>query len=249
MEGINVAGHSKWSNIKHRKGRQDAKKGKIFTKISKEIFQAVRDGGEDVQTNANLSLALDKARQANMPNENIDRTIKKATGNLEGVTYEEIIYEGYAPHGVAVYVKVLTDNKNRSAAEVRLAFNKNNGNLGETGCVAFMFQRKGVLILENIEGIDGESIMLEAIEAGAEDVVVKDEIVEITTSAELLDAVKSKLTQALSLKVEVAEITMLPDTYIPLEEENSEEVINMIEALEDSDDVQEVYHNLEIISQ
>lgn len=242
-----MAGHSKWSNIKHRKGRQDEKKGKVFTKISKEIFQAVRDGGEDVQTNTNLRLALDKARQANMPNENIDRTIKKATGNLEGVTYEDIIYEGYAPHGVAIYVQVLTDNKNRSAAEVRLAFNKNNGNLGETGCVAFMFQRKGVLILENTDGIDEDSMMLEAIEAGAEDVVMKDEIVEVITPSEILETVKSKLTQAFSLKIEVAEVAMIPDNFTPVEEEKSHEVITMIEALEDSDDVQEVYHNLDII--
>lgn len=242
-----MAGHSKWSNIKHRKGRQDAKKGKVFTKISKEIFQAVRDGGNDIQTNTGLRLALDKARQANMPNDNIDRTINKALGNVEGVTYEEIVYEGYAPHGVAVYVQALTDNKNRTAAEVRLAFNKNNGNLGESGCVAFMFQRKGLLICEKIEGMDEDTLMLEAIEAGAEDVIVREEMIEVITPSESVEKVKYKLSENLSLSFEVAEVAMIPDNHTPVDEEKSEDVIKMIEALEDSDDVQEVYHNLEIV--
>lgn len=237
-----MAGHSKWSNIKHRKGRQDAKKGKIFTKISKEIFQAVRNGGDNAETNHALKTALDKARQANMPNENIDRTIKKASGNLEGINYEEIIYEGYAPHGVAVYVEALTENKNRTAAEVRLAFNKNGGNLGETGCVAFMFQRKGYLLFEKEAELKEDEFMLEAIEAGAEDVVFQEDAVEIFVEQEDIEKVKQTL-DIKGLRLETAEPAMIPDTKIHLNEEQLEEVMHLIEALEDNDDVQYVSHN------
>ncbi|SER73310.1 YebC/PmpR family DNA-binding transcriptional regulator [Salipaludibacillus aurantiacus] len=241
-----MAGHSKWSNIKHRKGRQDAKKGKIFTKLSKEIFQAVRQGGDEPGTNHNLRLAIDKAKQANMPNDNIDRTINKALGNVEGVVYEEITYEGYAPHGVAVYVQALTDNKNRTAAEVRLAFNKNNGNLGESGCVGFMFQRKGVLLFEKNESLDEEAFMLEAIDAGAEDVLFLEEAFEVYTAPEELQQVRKALTDTLETDPSVSEVSMIPDTYTPVSETQAEEVLQLIEALEDNDDVQNVYHNLEL---
>ncbi|SDN46532.1 YebC/PmpR family DNA-binding transcriptional regulator [Alkalicoccus daliensis] len=237
-----MAGHSKWSNIKHRKGRQDAKKGKIFTKISKEIFQAVRNGGDNTETNHALKTALDKARQANMPNENIDRTIKKASGNLEGINYEEIIYEGYAPHGVAVYVEALTENKNRTAAEVRLAFNKNGGNLGETGCVAFMFQRKGYLLFEKEQEIEEDDFMMEALEAGAEDAVFFEDSVEVFVPAEETQKT-AQLLEVPGLRLETAEAAMIPDTKIALTEEQLEEVMVLIEALEDSDDVQSVAHN------
>ncbi|MCE7793746.1 YebC/PmpR family DNA-binding transcriptional regulator [Salipaludibacillus sp. CUR1] len=241
-----MAGHSKWSNIKHRKGRQDAKKGKIFTKLSKEIFQAVRQGGDDPGTNHNLRLAIDKAKQANMPNDNIERTINKALGNVEGVVYEEITYEGYAPHGVAVYVQALTDNKNRTAAEVRLAFNKNNGNLGESGCVGFMFKRKGVLLFEKNESLDGELFMLEAIDAGAEDVIFSEEAFEVYTTPEELQQVRKALIDSLETDPSVSEVSMIPDTYTPVSETQAEEVLQLIEALEDNDDVQNVYHNLEV---
>lgn len=240
-----MAGHSKWNNIKHRKNRQDAKKGKIFTKISKEIFQAVRNGGDQIDTNHTLRMTLEKARQANMPNENIERTIKKAAGNLEGISYEEIIYEGYAPHGVAVYVEVLTENKNRSAAEVRLAFNKNGGNLGESGCVSFMFQRKGYLLYEIREEMNEEDCMMEAIEAGAEDVQFHEDAVEIFCALEDLQQVKNSL-QMEGLQLETAEPAMIPDTKISLNEAQLDEVMQLIEALEDSDDVQRVAHNAEM---
>ncbi|WP_096188241.1 YebC/PmpR family DNA-binding transcriptional regulator [Evansella halocellulosilytica] len=238
-----MAGHSKWSNIKHRKGRQDAKKGKIFTKISKEIFAAVRSGGEDPDTNTRLRLALNKARAANVPNDNIERTIKKAIGNLEGIMYEEIIYEGYAPHGVAVYIEALTDNKNRTAAEIRLAFNKNNGNLGESGCVNFMFARKGMLIMEIDDSIDEESTMLEAVDAGADDVIVSDGAIEIYTSPELYEKVKKTMEQGGHTFI-FAEVAMVANTKTDLDEQKAEEVLQLIDALEDNDDVQNVYHNL-----
>ncbi|UJW57330.1 YebC/PmpR family DNA-binding transcriptional regulator [Bacillus sp. A116_S68] len=241
-----MAGHSKWSNIKHRKGRQDAKKGKIFTKLSKEIFQAVRDGGSDPTTNTNLRLAIEKAKQANMPNDNIERTMNKALGNIEGVTYEEIIYEGYAPHGVAVYVQALTDNKNRTAAEVRLAFNKNNGNLGESGCVAFMFARKGCLVFEKDRELDEEIVLLEAIEAGAEDVKTGTDAFEVITAPEDFEHVKQLLPNAIDSKPIFAEVTMLPSTTTTVNDEQAADIIQLIETLEDNDDVQNVYHNLEI---
>ncbi|UCZ54345.1 YebC/PmpR family DNA-binding transcriptional regulator [Bacillus shivajii] len=242
-----MAGHSKWSNIKHRKGRQDAKKGKVFTKISKEIFAAVRSGGDDPDTNTKLRMALNKAKSANMPNENIDRTIKKANGNIEGVSYEEITYEGYAPHGIAVYVEALTDNKNRTAAEVRLAFNKNNGNLGETGCVSFMFDRKGLLIIEVDENFDEEATLLKAIEAGAEDVSVSNERAEIYTSPEDFEEVKQQL-ESDGYNFIFSEVTMIPTTKTELDEQTADEVFELIDALEDNDDVQNVYHNLDIES-
>ncbi|MCR6110255.1 YebC/PmpR family DNA-binding transcriptional regulator [Bacillus sp. A301a_S52] len=241
-----MAGHSKWSNIKHRKGRQDAKKGKIFTKLSKEIFQAVRDGGGDPATNTNLRLAIEKAKQANMPNDNIERTMNKALGNLEGVTYEEIFYEGYAPHGVAIYVQALTDNRNRTAAEVRLAFNKNGGNLGENGCVAFMFARKGYLVFEKKLELDEEIVLLEAIDAGAEDVKTGTDTFEVITAPEDFEQVKQLLPNAIDSIPVFAEVTMLPSTTTPINDEQSADIIQLIETLEDNDDVQNVYHNLEI---
>ncbi|PRO65147.1 YebC/PmpR family DNA-binding transcriptional regulator [Alkalicoccus urumqiensis] len=238
-----MAGHSKWSNIKHRKGRQDAKKGKIFTKISKEIFQAVREGGDNTETNNNLRLALDKARQNNMPNENIDRTIKKATGNLEGVTYVEKTYEGYAPYGTAVFVEALTDNKNRAAAEVRLAFNKNGGNLGEDGCVSFMFDRRGHVTAEIPEERDEDEMMLTLIDAGAEDVQFFEDGLEVLCSVPDFQQVHEAVKQLEGVSVYSAELAMIPQTKTPVSEAQYEEVMQLIEALEDCDDVQSVAHN------
>jgi YebC/PmpR family DNA-binding regulatory protein len=238
-----MAGHSKWSNIKHRKGRQDAKKGKIFTKVSKEIFQAVRTGGENQETNAALRMALDKAKQVNMPNDNVERTIKKALGNVEGIMYEEIVYEGYAPHGIAVYVETLTENKNRTAADIRLAFNKNGGNLGENGCVSFMFSRRGWLIYEKLTEIDEDEIMLTALEAGAEDVSFSEDAVEIFTHAEEIQDVKKVFKETASLELASAEAAMVPAVKTSLKEDELDEVMQLIEALEDNDDVQRVAHN------
>lgn len=240
-----MAGHSKWSNIKHRKGAQDAKRGKIFMKLAREIFMAARQGGGDPETNPTLRLAMDKARSNNMPKDNVDRAIKKATGDLDGVNYEEYTYEGYGPGGVAVMVKVLTDNKNRTAADVRHAFNKNDGNLGENGCVSFLFNRNGYLVIDRktLE-VDEDDIMLEAIEAGAEEMETTDSTFEIYTKPESFSDVKSSLEQH-GYTFTTNEVTMIPETYTKLDEDGVGKMINLIDMLEDNDDVQEVYHNLE----
>lgn len=239
-----MAGHSKWKNIQHRKGRQDAKRAKIFTKISKEIYVAVKKGGDDPQNNTMLRMALNKAKQANMPNDNIERTIKKASGDIEGLTYEEMTYEGYGPHGVAVMVEVLTDNRNRSAAEIRHIFNKYNGNLGESGCVSYLFDRKGVLeIPTNDSIVDEEALMLEAIEAGAEDVEVNEDRYTILTDPADYESVKQSLERA-GYAIVSSEVTMIPSTTVDLDGARLQEVVDLIDALEDNDDVQEVYANL-----
>ncbi|HET7616738.1 MAG TPA: YebC/PmpR family DNA-binding transcriptional regulator [Bacillales bacterium] len=239
-----MAGHSKWKNIQHRKNAQDAKRGKLFMKLSKELYVNARQGGGDPETNPNLRLAIDKARQANMPNDNIERAIKKATGDLEGVNYEEITYEGYGPSGVAVMVQVLTDNKNRSASEIRHLFSKHHGNLGENGCVAFMFHRKGLLTIKRINDENDDEIMLEAIEAGAEDVNMEDGAYEIYTAPDDFTEVKDRLEANYSFIT--AEVTMIPETTTKLENAEAAEALKLIDALEDDDDVQEVYHNLDV---
>lgn len=238
-----MAGHSKWKNIQHRKNAQDAKRGKVFMKFSKEIYVAAREGGGDPETNPGLRLVMEKARAANMPNDNIERAIKKATGDLEGVNYEEITYEGYGPGGVAVMVQVLTDNKNRSASDIRHIFSKNNGNLGENGCVSFMFHRKGLLSIERNDANKDDELMLQAIEAGAEDIEIEDDVYEISTDVENFEKIKNTLGSNHSFIT--AEVTMLPDTRIRLEAEEAIQVLKLIDALEDNDDVQDVYHNLE----
>ncbi|WP_082233716.1 YebC/PmpR family DNA-binding transcriptional regulator [Halobacillus massiliensis] len=240
-----MAGHSKWNNIKRRKGAQDAIKGKIFMKHARAIFMAAREGGGDPEMNSNLRLAVDKAKADNMPNDNIDRAIKKATGDLDGVNYEEITYEGYGPGGVAVMVKVLTDNKNRTAAEVRHAFNKNDGNLGENGCVSFMFNRKGYLVIDRQNSdIDEEELLLEVIEAGGEELETSENQFEIFTAPEDFVNVKTDMNKS-GYVFQVEEVTMIPETYTPLAEEGVEKIIRLIDTLEDNDDVQEVYHNLD----
>ncbi|UOQ46265.1 YebC/PmpR family DNA-binding transcriptional regulator [Halobacillus salinarum] len=240
-----MAGHSKWNNIKRRKGAQDAKRGKVFMKLAREIFMAAKQGGGDPDMNPNLRLAVDKAKSSNMPNDNIERAIKKATGDLEGVNYEEITYEGYGPGGVAVMVKVLTDNKNRTAADVRHAFNKNDGNLGENGCVAFMFHRRGYLLVDrNAVDADEDEFMLEAIEAGAEDMETTDDHFEIYTDPDHYSVVKQTLEES-GYPLESAEVTMIPDSYTPLAEQGVEKMLKLIDMLEDNDDVQDIYHNLD----
>jgi len=237
-----MAGHSKWHNIRHKKQAKDAKRGKIFMKLAKEIYVAAKQGGSELETNAQLRLAIDKAKANNMPNDNIQRAIDKATGNVDGAHYEELTYEGYGPGGVAVMVEVLTDNKNRTAAEVRHAFSKNNGNLGENGCVAFMFHRKGYIVIEKSKvELDEDEFLLEAIEAGCEEVETTDEVYEIFTSVEEFEAVKNALN---NYPLVVAELTMVPDTHSDLTDEQKEDMEKMIEMLEDLDDVQDVHHNM-----
>lgn len=239
-----MAGHSKWHNIKHKKNAKDAKRGKIFMKLAKEIYVAAKQGGSDLETNSALRLAVDKAKANNMPNDNIERAINKATGNLDGENYEEMVYEGYGPGGVAVMVEALTDNKNRTASEVRHAFSKNDGNLGENGCVSFMFHRKGYIVIkqEDVES-DEDTFMLEAIEAGCEEIEPQDEVYEIYTTVEDFENVKNALES--SYPLEVAELSMFPDTYTSLDEDQQNKMDKMIDMLEDLDDVQEVHHNME----
>ena len=238
-----MSGHNKWSTIKHKKGAADAKRGKIFTKLIKEISVAAKLGGGDPAANPRLRTAIDKAKAENMPKDNIERAIKKGTGGMEGVTYEEIIYEGYGPGGVAVLVEVMTDNRNRSVSEVRSIFSKNNGNMGEAGCVAWMFDQKGLIIYE--KSVDFDSLFEAALEAGAEDVAEADEQYEVTTDPSSFIEVREAL-EAKGFKHLSAEVTMIPQTLIKLEGKQAESMLRMMEKLEDNDDVQNVYANFDI---
>jgi YebC/PmpR family DNA-binding regulatory protein len=243
-EGVGqMAGHSKWKNIQHRKGKQDALRGKLFTKISREIYVAVRNGGSNPETNFRLKSALEKARQANMPADNIQRVIDKASGNVEGVTYEEIVYEGYGPHGVAFMLDIMTDNRNRTAGEIRHIFSKRGGSLGETGCVSWMFQKKGILVIQD-SSLTEEDMMLEALEAGAEDVESDNGYHVITTSPDDFQTVKETLEQK-GFRFEEAEVRLVPQNVVKLQGEEAEAVWNLINALEEHDDVQNVYTNAE----
>lgn len=240
-----MAGHSKWKNIQKRKNSQDAKKGKIFMHHAKEVYTAAKQGGGDPDTNASLRMAVDKAKADNMPNDNIDRAIKKATGTMDGASFEEITYEGYGPGGVAVIVNILTDNKNRTAAEIRHAFKKNDGNLGENGSVSFMFDRKGYIVIANEDGaIDEEEITLEAIEAGADDIVTEDGAYEIVTSPEYFNEVCNHLRTS-GYELENSEVTLIPQTYSSPSDDDEKKMLNLIDMLEDNEDVQDIHHNLE----
>ena len=230
-----MSGHSKWSTIKRKKG------AKIFTKIAREIIVAVKSGGPDPDNNSSLKDAIAKARSNNMPNDNINRTIKKAAGDTESDNYESITYEGYGPAGVAVIVDALTDNRNRTAADVRHAFDKNGGNMGQTGCVSFMFDRKGVIIIEN-DNIDEEEITMDALEAGADDVDADDEVIEITTEPADMGAVRDALAEKYTISS--AEVSMVPQTMTQLTDEAQiASMTRLLDMLEDNDDVQNVYHN------
>ncbi|MBC1500309.1 YebC/PmpR family DNA-binding transcriptional regulator [Listeria weihenstephanensis] len=237
-----MAGHSKWKNIQGRKNAQDSKRAKVFQKLAKEIFVAAK-GGADIATNASLRLVVDKAKAVNMPNDNIKRAIDKAAGNTNGEHYDEITYEGYGPGGIAVLVHTLTDNRNRTSTNVRVAFNKNGGSLGETGSVAYMFDRKGYIVVER-EGLeaDEDTFMLEAIEAGADDVEVSDEAFEIYTEAGAFTEVKDAL-DAAGYHFATAELSMIPQVINEVPEDKKEQFERMVDALEDDDDVQEVYTN------
>jgi len=239
-----MAGHSKWANIKHRKGAQDAVRGKIFTKLNREIMVAAKMGGGDVESNPRLRQAIAKARSANMPMQNIERAIKKGTGDLEGVNYEEILYEGYGPAGVALLVETLTDNRNRTVSDVRSAFTKNNGNLGEAGCVSWIFQMSAYFVFSK-EEIDGDQLVEVALEAGAEDINEEGSEYEVTGPPEKFDTLKDVFTQA-GLQFQVGEVTMLPQNVIKLDNKQAEQTLRLVEALEDSDDVQKVFANFDI---
>jgi YebC/PmpR family DNA-binding regulatory protein len=235
-----MSGHSKWSTIKHKKGAADAKRGKIFTRIIKELTVAAREGGGSVDTNARLRKAVDDAKAANMPADNIKRAIQRGTGELPGVQYEEIFYEGYGPGGVAIFVEVLTDNKNRTLPEIRHTFAKNGGNLGESGCVRFMFDKKGYLAVERSK-LDENRMMEIALEAGADDLLTDDpEVYEIYTSPESFHEIKSTL-ESKGVTVSAAEITMVPQTPVKLDEAKASQLMKLVEALEEHDDVQNVW--------
>jgi YebC/PmpR family DNA-binding regulatory protein len=244
IKEICMSGHSKWHSIKHKKGAVDAKRGKLFTKIIKEIIIAARSGGGDVMGNARLRTAILKAKSANMPKDNIERAIKKGTGELEGVEYLEMTYEAYGPGGVAILIQILTDNKNRTAAEVRHILSKGGGNLGETGCVSYLFKRKGIIEFDATIYSEDE-ILSAAIEAGAEDVTNDGEIIEVVTDPDDFEDVVKALEEA-SFKYESAEILMIAENEISLDDEKTTRAIKLIEALEDNDDVQNVATNLSI---
>ena len=236
-----MAGHSKWANIQHRKGRQDEKRGKIWTKLIKEITVAAKLGGGDVATNPRLRLAIDKAKDSNMPNDNVQRAIARGTGSLEGVNYEEIRYEGYGINGAAIIVDCLTDNRTRTVAEVRHAFNKNGGNMGTEGSVAFLFNHCGQMLFA--PGTNEDQLMEVALDAGAEDVITHDDgSFEVLTAVPDFGKVQDAISKA-GLKAEVATVAMRPETEIALEGEQAESMQKLLDALENLDDVQEVFTN------
>ena len=240
-----MSGHSKWSTIRHKKGAADAKRGKIFTKLIKEIMVSARMGGGDPNGNPRLRAAITAARAENMPKDNIERAIKKGTGELEGAAYEEVSYEGYGPGGVAILVDVMTDNRNRAASDIRHIFSRNGGSLGEAGCVSWMFSKRGSIIF-NRDQVSEEEIMEIALEAGAEDVKDQEDQIEVTTSLEDFSKVKNAFDEK-SIAYELAEITMVPQTMVPIEDEKvAQQLLRLMEALEDSDDVQNAYANFDI---
>jgi YebC/PmpR family DNA-binding regulatory protein len=239
-----MSGHSKWSQIKRKKGVADAKRGQVFSKLIKEITVAARMGGGDPEGNARLRTAIAAARAENMPKDNIERAIKKGTGELAGVAYEEFTYEGYGPGGAAILVDAMTDNKNRTTAEMRYVFTRNGGNLGEAGCVAWMFHKKGYLVVEK-GGVDEERLMEVALDAGAEDIEESEKEYEVTTDPQKLDAVKKALEGA-GIKYQLAELTMYPQSTVQLDGKHAEQMLRLMEQLEEHDDVQKVYANFDI---
>lgn len=240
-----MAGHSRWSNIKHRKEKTDAQKGKLFTKLGREIAIAVKSGGPDPVSNSRLRDVIAKAKANNMPNDSIARSIKKAAGDNDGANYEAITYEGYGPSGVAVIVEALTDNRNRTAGDVRHFFDKFGGNMGTTGCVSFMFDKKGQIIIEKKPGMNEDDIMIAALDAGASDFFAEDEYFEIITDPDDFTSVREALEKE-GYEFVSAEVTMIPQTYVKLTDpEAIENMEKLIDRLEDHDDVQNIYHNWE----
>lgn len=241
-----MAGHSKWSNIKRHKEAQDIKRGKIFMRHSREIHVAAKKGGGNPEENSALRLAIERAREVNMPNDNIQRAIDKATGNVKGKKFEDVIYEGYGPGGVAVMVEVLTDNRNRTAAEIRHAFSRNDGNLGESGSVSYMFARKGYIVILNKDtNIDEDEMTLHVIEAGAEDIDIQEDAYEVYTDPDQFHQVSFNLRQ-MGYELEEAEITYIPQNFNPIGDEEEKKMLALIDVLEELDDVQAIHHNLEI---
>lgn len=239
-----MSGHSKWSTIKHKKAAKDAKRGKLFTKLIKEITVAAKLGGGDINANPRLRTAVTTARQNSMPLDNIDRAIKKGTGELEGVTYDEITYEGYGPGGAAVLVSVMTDNRNRTVAEIRRLFTKHGGSMGESGCVGWMFQKKGTITIEK-RYIDEDRLMELALDAGAEDVAADDDAFQVTTAPDAFEAVRTALEGA-NVPVASAEIGMVPQSTLSLSGQQAEQTLKLLEELEEHDDVQDVASNFDI---
>ncbi|GAB6100285.1 YebC/PmpR family DNA-binding transcriptional regulator [Halanaerocella petrolearia] len=242
-----MAGHSKWHNIKHKKKKEDRRRAKLFSKLVKKITVAAREGGGDPEVNNDLDLAIQKAKDANMPKDNIERAIKRGTGELEGVNYESYVYEGYAPAGVALYMEVMTDNKNRTVSEIRHLLSEHGGNLGEDGCVAWMFERKGKLIIDRSEyQVVEDEAMLDAIEAGAEDIQFTDDTVDILTDPEDLQDVRKVLEED-GYKFDSGDIVMIPDNEITLDDpSDAKKVLKVMDKLEDHDDIQDVYANFNV---
>jgi YebC/PmpR family DNA-binding regulatory protein len=239
-----MSGHSKWSTIKRKKGAADAKRGKIFTKLIREIATAARMGGGAPDANPRLRLAMDKARLANMPKDNIERAIKKGTGTGEGADYEQVVYEGYGPGGAALYVEVLTDNKNRSVGEVRHVLTKHGGNLGASGCVAYLFEKRGLITFDR-EGLDGDALLEAALEAGADDVQESGASIDVVSSASNFETTRREL-ESRGFTPASAEITLEPSSTVALEGSAAETMLRLSDALEDLDDVQNVYANFDI---
>lgn len=239
-----MAGHSKWANIRRKKAGVDAQRSKIFSKINREITIAARDGGGDLSGNPRLALAVDNAKSNNMPKDNIERAIKKGTGELEGESYEEMTYEGYGPGGIAYFVEVTTDNQNRTVGEIRHIFSKSGGNLGTTGSVGYLFEQKGIILI-TAEGTDSDELMLEAIDAGAEDVKDEGETIEVTTAREDLFKVRTALEEA-GYKIESAELNRIPSTQTAVDSDTALSNFKLMEKLEENDDVSNVFTNLEM---
>ena len=240
-----MSGHSKWANIKHKKGKSDAQKAKVFTKLGREIQIAVKSGGPDPETNSKLKDVIAKAKAANMPNDNITRSIKKASGDGATDTMEEITYEGYGPSGVAIIVETVTDNRNRTAADVRHIFDKFGGNMGNSGCVSFMFDKKGLIVVENDGDVDEETLMMDALDCGAEDFSADEDVFEITTDPAAFSEVRNAL-EAKGYAFVEASVSMIPQNYVTLTEEKPlEQIEKLLDALDDNDDVMEVYHKWE----
>ena len=240
-----MSGHSKWHSIRHKKGATDVKRGKIFSRINKELMVAARMGGGDPSANPRLRQAIASAKAENMPKDNIERAIKKGTGELEGVNYEEHVYEGYAPGGVALLIEVMTDNKNRAAADIRYVFNKRGGSLGEAGCVAWMFDKKGLIVFEQ-ELVDEDKILEVALEAGADDVITTEDQYEVHTELAAFESVKQAFDDQ-ELQYTMAEITMMPQNTVQVDDEaQAAQVLKLMDAIEDADDVQKVYANFDI---
>ncbi|MBM7623204.1 YebC/PmpR family DNA-binding transcriptional regulator [Sporohalobacter salinus] len=242
-----MAGHSKWANIKHQKKKEDRKRAKLFSKLSKRIAVEAREGGGDPEKNPNLRMAIQKAKDNNMPKDNIQRAIDRGTGNLDGVEYERIIYEGYGPAGVALYFDLMSDNRNRTASELRHLLSQYDGNLGEKGCVAWMFDRKGQLIIDRTElEVDEDDVMMSALEAGAEDISIEEQVIEIITEPSDLEDVRTSMEED-SYKFSSGDVVMIPENTVKVDnKKDAQKVLDLMDEIEDHDDVQDVYSNFDI---